>query len=190
MQRLAQRGIEVLSTREPGGAKGADEIRKLLLTGAPDRWDAMSEALLMVAARRCHLVESMLPALAAGKWVVCDRFADSTFAYQGYGGGVSLDQLAALHRMIAGDLEPDLTILLDVPVEIGLARAARRQGQEKRFESKEREFHERVRRGFLEIAKAAPGRCVVLDATADAQHVQSAISDAVRTRLGLAALPS
>ena len=148
---LARAGIDAVTTREPGDAAGANEIRNLLLNGAPERWDAITEALLMVAARRSHLVETVWPALDDGKWVICDRFADSTTAYQGYGGGVALERLVELHRLIAGDFHPDLTFILDVPVEIGLARAAQRHGGETRFEEKPGEFHERVRQGFLEI---------------------------------------
>jgi dTMP kinase len=157
-----------------------------LLNGAPERWDAVSEALLMVAARRCHLVETVWPALDAGKWVVCDRFADSTTAYQGYGGGVALERLAELHHFVAGDFQPDLTLILDVPVEIGLARAGRRRGGETRFESKGQAFHERVRQGFLEIARREPERCVVIDASRDVKAVAAAVLAAVRERLGLA----
>ncbi len=183
---IARAGVPAVATREPGDAAGANEIRHLLLNGAPERWDAVSEALLMVAARRCHLVETVWPALDAGQWVVCDRFADSTTAYQGCGGGVALEPLAALHRLIAGDFRPDLTLILDVPVELGLARAARRKIGENRFESKGNEFHERVRQGFLDIAKREPGRCVVVDASRDTDSVAAAIKTAVRERLGLA----
>jgi dTMP kinase len=182
---LARAGLQVVGTREPGDAVGANEIRNLLLNGAPERWDPVSEALLMVAARRSHLVETVWPALDSGKWVVCDRFADSTTAYQGHGGGVALDQLAALHQMIAGDFRPDLTFILDVPVAIGLARAAARRGGETRFESKGPDFHERVRQGFLTIARQEPGRCVVIDASRDVDAVSAAILAAAQERLGL-----
>ncbi len=175
----------MVGTREPGGAPGADEIRKLLLNGAPERWDAVSEALLMVAARRCHLMATVWPALDSGRWVVCDRFADSTTAYQGSGGAVALDQLAALHRLIAGDFRPDLTLILDIPVELGLARAARRRGGETRFERKGTAFHERVRQGFLDIAKREPDRCMVIDASRDLKAVSEAVLAAAQTRLGL-----
>jgi dTMP kinase len=184
---IARAGLHALGTREPGDAAGADEIRNLLVNGAPERWDAVSEALLMVAARRCHLIETVWPALDAGRWVVSDRFADSTTAYQGYGGAVPRERLAELHHLIAGDFQPDLTLILDVPVETGLARAARRKGGENRFESKGREFHERVRQGFLDIARREPARCVVIDATGEASAVDAAILTAVRERLGLTA---
>jgi dTMP kinase len=117
-----------------------------------------------VAARRAHLMETIQPALDRGKWVVCDRFADSTLAYQGYGKNVSLETLAALHRLIAGDFAPDLTLILDLPVKDGFARIKQRLGQENRFERMDRAFHERVRQGFLEIASREPRRCTIIDA--------------------------
>lgn len=182
---LAKAGIAALRTREPGGAPGAEEIRRLLVEGEPGRWDAVTEALLMVAARRSHLTHTIWPALERGEWVVCDRFVDSTTAYQGYGGGVPLAALAELHRLIAGDLMPDLTFILDVPVAKGLARAAGRCGSETRFERMDPAFHERLRQGFIDIARSAPGRCVVIDAQADANAVQQAMLNAVSERLGV-----
>ncbi len=180
---LTQAGIGALATREPGGAPGAEEIRRLLLEGPPERWDAESEALLMVAARRSHLTGTIWPALASGRWVVCDRFADSTLAYQGYAGGVKLAELTMLHRLIAGDFAPDLTLVLDLPVATGLARAAARPGGETRFERKDRDFHERLRQGFLEIARREPQRCVVIDAAAPPHAVLAAALAALRERL-------
>jgi dTMP kinase len=182
---LAKAGIAALRTREPGGAPGAEQIRTLLVEGEPGRWDAVSEALLMVAARRSHLTQTIRPSLERGDWVVCDRFVDSTTAYQGYGGGVPLDDLAQLHRLIAGGLMPDLTFILDVPVAKGLARAAARSGSETRFERMDQAFHERLRQGFLEIAHGAPGRCVVIDAQGDVAVVQQAMLKAMRERLGV-----
>src|SRR6185312_16485532 len=119
-----------------------------------------------------------------GEWVVCDRFVDSTTAYQGYGGGVPLAALVELHRLIAGDLMPDLTFILDVPVAKGLARAAGRSGSETRFERMDPAFHERLRQGFLVIARAAPERCVVIDGQGDVNTVQQAMLEAMRERLG------
>lgn len=182
---LAKAGVAALRTREPGGAPGAEEIRSLLVEGEPGRWDAVTEALLMVAARRSHVTHTIAPALERGEWVVCDRFVDSTMAYQGYGGGVPLAALAELHRLIAGDLMPDLTFILDIPVAKGLARATGRSGGETRFERMDPAFHERLRQGFLEIARAAPGRCFVIDAQRDVGTVQQAMLDAVRERLGV-----
>jgi len=183
---LRQAGQASIRTREPGGAPGAEEIRRLLVEGAPQRWDAETEALLMVAARRNHLVETIRPALDRGEWVVCDRFADSTLAYQGYGRGLPREALESLHALIAGDFKPDLTVILDLPVEVGLSRAARRADGGTRFEQMGRDFHERLRRGFLEIAHAEPTRCVLIDATAELAAVQQAVRAAVRARLGIA----
>ena len=180
---LARAGIPALRTREPGGAPGAEEIRKLLVEGEPGRWDAPSEALLMVAARRCHLTATVWPALEQGTWVVSDRFADSTLAYQGSGGGVPRADLETLHRIIAGDFAPDLTLILDMPVELGLSRAATRAGSETRFERKDRSFHEKLRQGFLDIAAREPKRCVVIDATGDVDAVHRSVLAAVRERL-------
>lgn len=174
-----------MATREPGGAPGAEQIRALLVTGAADRWDPLAETLLHFAARQEHLRITVRPALARGAWVVCDRFADSTLAYQGYGQGVPRDALARLRRLVVGDTEPDLTIILDVPVEVGLARAAARSGTETRYETMDVELHRRIRAGFLEIARSEPERCVLLDGTADAGAVQTAVRTAVRERLGV-----
>lgn len=137
-----------------------------------------------MAARRAHLTATVWPALKQGQWVVCDRFADSTMAYQGYAGGVPLADLAALQRITAGTFAPDLTLILDLPVERGLARAASRAGSETRFEQKDHAFHERLRQGFLEIARREPQRCVVIDADAEVEAVHREMIDAVRERLG------
>ncbi|HXQ50188.1 MAG TPA: dTMP kinase [Stellaceae bacterium] len=183
---LTTSGNDVATTREPGGSPGAEEIRHLLLAGAPERWDAESEALLMVAARRSHLVATIWPALAAGRIVLCDRFADSTLAYQGWGRGLARERLDELHRLIAGDFKPALTLILDLPAAEGLARAARR-GDATRFERMPLEFHERLRQGYLAIAASEPARCVVIDARQDAARVREAVLEAVRQRLGVAA---
>jgi len=137
----------------------------------------------MVAARRDHLVHTIRPALAAGQWVVCDRYADSTLAYQGYGRGLPLSALRELHRFICEEVRhPDLTLILDLPVEIGLKRASDRN----RFENLSQDFHERMRQGFLAIARHAPERCVVIDAGGDIESVRRAVAAAVRERLGVA----
>lgn len=181
---LRQAGIGAVETREPGGAPGAEEIRRLLVSGAPERWDAMTETLLHFAARRDHLVHTVWPALEAGSWVVSDRFADSTRAYQGYGHGLGLPVVETLYRVAVGDFAPDLTIVLDVPVAAGIARTRGRDGAEDRYERMDRGFHERLRAGFLEIAAAEPARCVVVDATAAVETVHAEILKAVRSRLG------
>jgi len=182
---LARAGITAIATREPGGAPAAELIRELLLKGEPDRWDSISEALLMVAARRAHVTETIQPGLARGDWILCDRFADSTTAYQGYGAGVPLAALAGLHHLIAGDLAPDLTLLLDLAVEEGLARAHARRAAETRFERKDIHFHKRVRRGFLAIVKAEPDRCVVIDAARPVDEVHRAVLKVIKDRLGV-----
>jgi dTMP kinase len=140
---------------------------------------------LLFAARRDHVLRLIRPALDAGTWVVADRFSDSTVAYQGYGRGLPLDDLATLHRIAVGNFLPDLTIVLDLPVEDGLARAGRRSIIPDRFEQLEHEFHRRIREGFLSIANADPGRCVVIDAAADVPVVHAAVLASVTLRLGV-----
>jgi dTMP kinase len=176
---LEARGHQVVLTREPGGAPGAEAIRKLLVEGAANRWDGVSEALLHTAARRDHLVTTVWPALKAGKVVISDRFADSTLAYQGYGHGVDHALLASLYAAAAGAFKPDLTLILDVPLEIGLSRAVGRGGHENRYETMDRTFHARLRDGFLAIAAADPKRCRVIDASGDMERIQARIWEAV-----------
>ena len=182
-QALAACGVDCLLTREPGGSPGAEEIRALLVNGEPGRWSAATEALLLTAARRDHLERTVEPALAAGRWVVCDRFSDSTLAYQGYGAGLPLDDLRALFRLALGGFSPDLTLVFDLPVDVGLARAAARAGGEDRFERMGRDFHQRLRDGFLAIAAAEPERCAVIDAGADVDTVAADVLAVVRARL-------
>jgi dTMP kinase len=183
---LAAAAIDAIRTREPGGSPGAERIRALLLGAVDEPWDAVTEALLVSAARRDHVRHTVAPALAVGRWVLCDRFADSTEAYQGFAGGAPAADLEALFRIAAGALRPDLTLILDLPVEVGLARAAARRGGHDRFERLGPEFHERLRAGFLEIARREPGRCVVIDASGDIAAVARAVRLAVAARLGVA----
>ncbi|HEX6442087.1 MAG TPA: dTMP kinase [Stellaceae bacterium] len=183
---LERAGIPVQRTREPGGSAGAEAIRKLLLEGAAERWDAVSEVLLFYAARRDHVEKLIRPALDCGAWVICDRFADSTLAYQGYGRGLPIDDLRALHRFVLADFAPDLTLILDLPVEIGFARAARRAGAADRFERLDHDFHERLRQGFRVIAAAEPQRCLLIDAAGGPESVHRAVLAAVSERLGIA----
>ena len=151
------------------------------------RWDAVTEALLINAARRDHLVRTVWPALEEGSWVVSDRFADSTTAYQGFGHGVARGDLTALYRLVAGSFVPDLTIILDLPAASGLARAKARAGAgEDRFERMDETFHERLRAGFLEIARAEPHRCAVVDAAAPPEAVHAALWREVERRFALA----
>jgi dTMP kinase len=183
---LEQSGIAVVATREPGGSPGAEAVRRLLLEGEGERWDAVSETLLLVAARRDHVEKLIAPALTGGKWVVCDRFADSTLAYQGWGRGVALEELRRLHRFALGDFAPDLTVILDLPVATGLDRAAARAAVADRFERLDRDFHERLRQGFRAIAAAEPARAVLIDATSEPQAVHRAVRALVESRLGIA----
>lgn len=181
--RLRARGKKVVTTREPGGSAGAEAIRELLVTGGADRWSAVTEALLMYAARRDHIERTIAPALAGGDWVISDRFADSTRAYQGAAGGASGSLIQALERYVLGETRPDLTLILDLPAEAGLARAAERAHHETRFEAKGVEFHRRLREGFLAIARVESDRCAVIDARAPLEAVEAAIWAAVEQRL-------
>ena len=182
---MGRAGIAAERTREPGGSEGGEAIRRLLLDGATERWDAVGEALLLYAARRDHVVRLIAPALERGVWVVCDRFADSTLAYQGYGRGLPLADLMALHRIALGDFVPDLTLILDLPVAEGLARAARRSGNADRFERLDAAFHGRLREGFRQIAIDNPERCLLIDAAGDQGSVHRAVLASVTTRLGV-----
>jgi len=186
---LKAAGVNCIQTREPGGAPGAEEVRKLLVEGAVDRWQPMSEVLLHNAARIEHVETMVKPALAAGQWVLCDRFADSTLAYQGYGHGLDVAAIANLHWLLYKDFKPDLTLVLDLPLEEGLkrahARAGGQSGGEDRYERMGKDFHERLRRGFLDIAEAEPARCAVIDAGGDEETVHGAIMAVVRERIAL-----
>lgn len=176
-------GRDVVTTREPGGAPGAEEIRKLLVNGAPDRWSPISEALLNNAARAEHLDKTVFPALEAGQWVISDRFADSTLAYQGYGHGLARQALDHISSAVLGDFKPDLTIIFDLDLKTGLKRAGARGQGEDRFERMGQDFHERLRQGFLQIARDEPNRCVVIDASDTIEQVAAAIKIVVSERL-------
>jgi len=182
-ERVAGLGREVVRTREPGGSPGAEAIRDLLVRGEADRWSPTTETLLMYAARRDHIERIILPALERGAVVICDRFADSTRAYQGAAGGAPAGLIAALEAEVLGAARPDLTLIFDLPVEAGLARAAGRAGAETRFEAKGLAFHRRLREAFLAIAAAEPDRCVVIDAGAERGQVAAAVWAALSPRL-------
>jgi dTMP kinase len=184
--RLERLGRRVALTREPGGSAGAESLRALLVQGEADRWSAIAETLILYAARADHLERRIRPALREGAWVLCDRFADSTRAYQGAGGEAPPDLIGALEQAVIGADWPDLTLILDLPASTGLARAAQRGGAEQRFESKGLAFHERLRAGFLGIAAAEPQRCRVIDADAGIEQVADAVWAAVCDRFGLA----
>jgi dTMP kinase len=182
---LQAKGHEIELTREPGGSPGAEAIRALLLTGEVNRWDGMTEILLLYAARRDHVVKKIKPAMAAGKIVISDRFADSTMAYQGYGHGVDPAAIKELHHAVLGDFRPDLTLILDLPVDAGLKRALARpdmakSAAEDRYERMGQAFHERLRQGFLAIAAAEPARCRVIDAARD---IEAVAADVLRQTL-------
>jgi len=187
IQRLAAmlraEGHEVVVTREPGGSPGAETIRNLLVQGAADRWSPLAETLLVFAARADHLQRTINPARARGAIVLCDRFTDSTIAYQGVAGALGEDTIARLAELVVSGDSPDLTIVLDAPSSHALARADGRGG-DNRFESKGAEFQERVRQAFLKIAAHDSDRCVVVDSSAPVDDVAARIADIVRERLG------
>jgi dTMP kinase len=183
---LRASGREVVLTREPGGSEGAESIRRLIVEGDAGRWDPITETLLFAAARRDHVERLIRPSLDMGIWIVCDRFVDSTVAYQGYGGGVDLDFIDGLTEAAVGDLRPDLTVIFDLPAERGLARADRRGSGEDRFERMATDFHRRLREGFLTIAQKEPDRCVVISAHGEIPDIQAMIRAAVADRLGVA----
>jgi dTMP kinase len=174
------RGLSLIQTREPGGTPEAEALRALLVNGDPGRWTAEAEALLNYAARASHLQKIIRPALASGKFVLCERFSDSTRSYQGHAGGCDLKLLDALEAAIVGDTRPALTLILDIDPALGLARAkSRAGGSEDRYERKGLEFHQRLRAGFLQIAAAEPGRCKVIDASGSIADVKARILSAV-----------
>jgi len=178
-------GHPVLLTREPGGTGVGEAIRAVLLRSHDGPMFAQTEALLMSAARAQHVHEVILPARASGKTVVCDRFIDSTFAYQGGGRGLEIEALAAIQRFATGGLEPDLRLLLDLPVDVGLRRRHADPVSLNRIDLADLAFHQRVREAYIRLARQEPDRWVVIDASAPPDSVASAIETAVRDRLGL-----
>lgn len=182
---LRASGLNVHTTREPGGSPGAEDIRKLLVVGDAGRWDALSEAFLHFAARRDHVQKTILPNLEEGTWVLSDRFLDSTMAYQGYAQGLGRDAIETLAKLTLGDFLPDMTLILDLDVETGLARAAARHDGEDRYERLGTAFHNSLRDAFRDIAQREPERCVAIDANGDINAVQTALRAAVATRFGL-----
>lgn len=185
---LTAKGIDVVVTKEPGGTEIGQELRRMLCTGDKDKFDAVAEALLYYADRRIHLQQKILPALERGCWVISDRFADSTTAYQyyGYNKRVPRKTLEDLYEMTVGNFYPDLTVILDIAPEVGLARSLRRNSnsseQEIRFESRELEFHNNLRKGFLEIAETAP-RYAVLNADTSVENLHAEIVRLIEERL-------
>lgn len=182
---LEATGLPVMATREPGGSPAAEKIRNILLDPAAEL-DPPTEALLHFAARADHVTTRIAPALRRGEWVISDRFADSTRAYQGYGLGLDMSVIDTLYEIALGDFRPDITLVLDLPVERGMARIGLREGDADRYERMDIAFHERLRRGFLAIAAAEPGRCAVIDADAAPDTVFARILACVGERLGIA----
>jgi dTMP kinase len=176
---LSERGIEVVTTREPGGTEGAEAIRGLLMSGGQDRWNDATEALLFAAARADHVAKLIRPSVEAGKWVICDRFVDSTRAYQGGAGGVSDVDILDLHRVGSGGLLPDRTIVLDLPVEEGARRAAARSAEADRMGAKGADYYNRVAARFRELAAKEPERFRIVDANGTPEDVTVRILDAL-----------
>jgi dTMP kinase len=177
--RLRVHGVDLIETREPGGP-----VRDLLVKGDCD-WTPMAEALLHFAARADHLKKTILPALASGQGVLCDRFADSTMAYQGYAQGLGPDIVERMYELVVGDLKPDLTLVMDLPVSVGLERAERRDIDENRYERMGTEFHETLRKAFLDIARDQPDRCALIDASGAVETIHENIWQLVRDRLDI-----
>jgi len=189
--RLEALEIAVQLTREPGGSPGAEVIRHILLSGAAKPLGAEAVAMLFAAARDDHVQCTILPALQKGKWVICDRFADSTRVYQGVLGHVDPRIINVLERVSVGNLAPDLTVILDLPVQMGVERARQRRGaaEPDRFEAETTEFHQQLRDGYLAIAAKEPNRCVVIDATPAKEVVANSIWSVVQSRLAPASVP-
>lgn len=183
--RLARAGLRVFTTREPGGSPAAEEIREALLSGQVEQFGPLAEAVLFSVARQDHIDNAISQALSEGKWVVCDRFLDSTRAYQGASGGVPRPIIDALERLTVRGLMPDLTLILDIPASDGLARVAQRGAADvpDRFEAQDLAMHERVRRAFLEIAEEEPDRCIVIDAHQPEAMVAEDVWETVADRL-------
>jgi dTMP kinase len=179
--RLREEGIDVLRTREPGGSPQGEAIRAELVSGDIHRWSPLAETLLINAARDSHLREIIRPALERGTTVLCDRFMDSTRAYQGVAGGVNLEVIIWLEKLVVGKTRPQLTIILDLDPDLGLARA---KPTENRFEQKGREFHAKLRAAYLEIARAEPNRCKIVDASGSPEEVSAAVWKVVKPLLG------
>jgi len=180
---LENAGHRVVRTREPGGTDLAEKLREILLDRNNISLSGRAELLLMFAARAQHLEELIRPALVRGDWVLCDRFTDATWAYQGGGRGLPRDEIGSLETLVHGDLQPDLTLLLDLPVELGMKRAARRS-QADRFEQESTLFFERVRNAYLERAEAAPERFAIINAASNMEEVWSQIKSVLHQRMG------
>lgn len=185
-KRLAAQGVSAITTREPGGSPAAENIRSFLLSGGAKHLGALAETFLFSAARLDHVRTTIAPALKRGQWVLCDRFADSTRAYQGVAGAVDMQTVLAVEKIAVDGCAPDLTIILDIPVEIGMARAQARRGdvmQADRFEREAAAFHEKIRQAFLDLARTEPERCMIIDAARAIDIVAADVWRVVETRL-------
>ena len=189
LQAFNAAGENAILTREPGGSPAAEEIRELLVRGEPEKWDDMTELLLMYAARRAHLRDTVWPALAAGQWVISDRYADSSRAFQGIAGNLGLATVEQVHRLVAGDFEPALVLVLDLPESVALARTRQRGDDEDRFERKGDDYHARVRAAFQQIAAANSETYRVIDAGQEMDQVSRDITDTVNARFDLQLRP-
>jgi dTMP kinase len=190
-ERLKGFGINVHVTREPGGSPGAEVIRHVLLSGVAKTLGAEAETMLFASAREDHVINTIRPALARGQWVISDRFADSTRVYQGILGQVDARLIRRLEKLTVGDTRPELTIILDLPAEVGMVRADARRGKAKadRFESESPEFHQKLRDAYRQLSMEEPERCVLIDASAPRETVSKAIWDAVDARFDPATAP-
>ena len=177
---IENQGITAIHTREPGGTDLGEDLRNLLLGHKHTGMSDDAELLMMFAARAEHIAQKIQPALDDGQWVLCDRFTDATYAYQGYGRGVSLEKISGLENWVQGKLRPDLTLLMDLPVEVGMERAGKRSAPD-RFESEAWDFFERIRQGYLSIAAEQPSRVKVIDASQDLSDVQEQVRAAIET---------
>ena len=192
-QSLIASGLDVIMTREPGGTPQAERIRNFILQRDAGNFDALTEAMLMFAARREHLVDKIWPAMERGQWVISDRFADSTRAFQGFGHGLEMDKIEKLYDLVADDFKPDLTFIFDIDPQVGLSRSMKHmattnnktESTEDRFELMGLEFHTRLRQGFLQIAKDNPDRCVLIDASQSISKIHSQLVKVISDRFGL-----
>ncbi len=185
LQAFVDAGEQAILTREPGGSPAAEDIRTLLVKGEPEKWDSMAELLLMYAARRSHLRDTIWPALEAGNWVISDRYADSSRAFQGVAGNLGLDTVEQIHRIAVGDFEPELVLILDIPESVALARARKRGGNEDRFERKGADYQAKVREAFLQIAASDSRRYRVVDANQSMDRISEIILEIINGQFSL-----
>jgi len=186
LKAMSGAGLDVILTREPGGSPGAEEIRKLIVEGDADRWDDMTELLLIYAARRSHIDETIKPSLAKGTWVISDRFADSSRAFQGVAGQLGLNVVENIHGEVVGDFSPQITFILDLDPAISLERAEARGGGEDRFEQKGLDYQNKVRQGFQQLAASTPDTRKLIDASGSVEDVHRAIISEMNRHFGMA----